>query len=246
MSTQELELSRLEPWLRANVPGFDGPLSAEKFPGGQSNPTFKLTAGEREYVLRRKPPGELLASAHAVDREYRVLDALRDTDVPVPNAVVLCGDDDIIGSMFYVMEHLEGRIFWDPAVPEVDIAERTAIYNEMNRVLSEINKSNHSPLLRFTKERSRFLVQERESTPEKTQSAFINSLRECNQQDRKTKLTREITRVLADVLGVADASQLDADKGFFDQGMDSLLAVKFSEQLRHTIGFQVDLRSLQI
>ena len=72
MSTQELELSRLEPWLRANVPGYDGPLSAETFPGGQSNPTFKLTAGEHEYVLRRKPPGELLASAHAVDREYRV------------------------------------------------------------------------------------------------------------------------------------------------------------------------------
>jgi aminoglycoside phosphotransferase (APT) family kinase protein len=128
MSTQELELTRLEPWLRANVPGFDGPLSAEKFPGGQSNPTFKLTAGQHEYVLRRKPPGELLASAHAVDREYRVLDALRDTDVPVPNAVALCADDDIIGSMFYVMEHLEGRIFWDPAVPEVDNAERTAIY----------------------------------------------------------------------------------------------------------------------
>ena len=139
MSTQELELSRLEPWLRANVPGFDGQLSAEKFPGGQSNPTFKLTAGEHEYVLRRKPPGELLASAHAVDREYRVLDALRDTDVPVPNAVVLCGNDDIIGSMFYVMEHLEGRIFWDPAVPEVDNAERTAIYDEMNRVLAALH-----------------------------------------------------------------------------------------------------------
>ena len=102
MSTQELELTRLEPWLRANVPGFDGPLSAEKFPGGQSNPTFKLTAGQHEYVLRRKPAGELLASAHAVDREYRVFDALRDTDVPVPNAVALCADDDIIGSMFYV------------------------------------------------------------------------------------------------------------------------------------------------
>ena len=77
MSTQELEISRLEPWLRANVPDFDGPLSIEKFPGGQSNPTFKLTTGNRQHVLRRKPPGELLASAHAVDREYRVLDALR-------------------------------------------------------------------------------------------------------------------------------------------------------------------------
>ena len=139
MSPQELERTRLEPWLRANVPGCDGPLSAEKFPGGQSNPTVKLTAGERQYVLRRQPPGELLASAHAVDREYRVLDALRDTDVPVPNAVALCADDDIIGSMFYVMEHLEGRIFWDPAVPEVDNAERTAIYDEMNRVLAALH-----------------------------------------------------------------------------------------------------------
>ena len=142
MSTQELELSRLEPWLRANVPGFGGPLSAEKFPGGQSNPTFKLTAGEQQYVLRRKPPGELLASAHAVDREYRVLDALRNTDVPVPNAVALCEDDDVIGSMFYVMEHLEGRIFWDPAVPEVGNAERTAIYDEMNRVLAALHSVN--------------------------------------------------------------------------------------------------------
>ena len=142
MSTQELELSRLEPWLRANIPGLTGPLSAEKFPGGQSNPTFKLTAGERQYVLRRKPPGELLASAHAVDREYRVLDALRDTDVPVPDAVALCEDDSVIGSMFYLMEHLEGRIFWDPAVPEVDNTERTAIYDEMNRVLAALHSVN--------------------------------------------------------------------------------------------------------
>ena len=142
MSTQELELSRLEPWLRTNVPGFDGPLSAEKFPGGQSNPTFKLTAGERQYVLRRKPSGELLASAHAVDREYRVLDALRDTGVPVPDAVALCENDDVIGSMFYVMEHLEGRIFWDPAVPEVDNAERTAIYDEMSSVLAALHSVN--------------------------------------------------------------------------------------------------------
>ena len=142
MSTQELELSRLEPWLRNNVPGFDGPLSAEKFPGGQSNPTFKLTAGERQYVLRRKPSGELLASAHAVDREYRVLDALRDTGVPVPDALALCEKDDVIGSMFYVMEYLEGRIFWDPAVPEVDNTERTAIYDEMNRVLAALHSVN--------------------------------------------------------------------------------------------------------
>ena len=139
MSTQELELTRLNAWLRQHVPDFDGPLIADKFAGGQSNPTFKLTAGENHYVLRRKPPGELLASAHAVDREYRVLDALRHTDVPVPQAIALCTDDEIIGSMFYVMEHLEGRIFWDPAVPEVNNAERTAIYDEMNRVLAALH-----------------------------------------------------------------------------------------------------------
>jgi len=142
MSTQDLELTRLEPWLRQHVPDFEGPLVAEKFAGGQSNPTFKLTTGSRHYVLRRKPPGELLASAHAVDREYRVLDALRSTDVPVPEAVALCDDDSIIGSMFYVMEHLEGRIFWDPAVPEVDAPERTAIYDEMNRVMAALHSVN--------------------------------------------------------------------------------------------------------
>ena len=139
MSTQELELTRLDAWLRQHVRDFDSPLVADKFAGGQSNPTFKLTAGENHYVLRRKPPGELLASAHAVDREYRVLDALRHTDVPVPHAIALCTDDEVIGSMFYVMEHLEGRIFWDPAVPELSNAERTAIYDEMNRVLAALH-----------------------------------------------------------------------------------------------------------
>jgi len=105
MSAQELDLVKLEPWLREKVPPFEGALSAEKFAGGQSNPTFKLTAGAQHYVLRRKPPGELLASAHAVDREFRVLEALAQTDVPVPKVVALCEDDSLIGSMFYVMEH---------------------------------------------------------------------------------------------------------------------------------------------
>jgi aminoglycoside phosphotransferase (APT) family kinase protein len=142
MSAQDLDLARLEPWLREQIPSLDAALSVEKFAGGQSNPTFKLSAGDSHYVLRRKPPGELLASAHAVDREFRVLDALRDTDVPVPNAIALCTDDSVIGSMFYVMEHLEGRIFWDPAVPEVNNEERTAIYDEMNRVLAALHRVN--------------------------------------------------------------------------------------------------------
>ena len=142
MSAQDLDLARLEPWLREQIPSLDAALSVEKFAGGQSNPTFKLSAGDTHYVLRRKPPGELLASAHAVDREFRVLDALRDTNVPVPNAIGLCTDDSVIGSMFYVMEHLEGRIFWDPAVPEVNNEERTAIYDEMNRVLAALHRVN--------------------------------------------------------------------------------------------------------
>ena len=139
MSTQDLDLTRLDTWLRAQIPPFEGQLVAEKFAGGQSNPTFKLTAGENSFVLRRKPPGELLASAHAVDREFRVMAALGQTDVPVPRVIALCEDDDVIGSMFYVMEYLEGRIFWDPAVPEVDATERAAIYDEMNRVLAALH-----------------------------------------------------------------------------------------------------------
>ena len=140
MSTQTLDTERLAPYLAEHLPGFSGDLTAEKFAGGQSNPTFRLSAGGRQYVLRRKPPGELLASAHAVDREFRVLRALADTDVPVPEAYLLCEDERIIGSMFYVMEYLEGRVFWDPTLPEVaDNAERTAIYDEMNRVLAALH-----------------------------------------------------------------------------------------------------------
>ena len=116
MSTQELDTSKLQGYLEDNIPGFNGKLSYEKFPGGQSNPTFKLSAGGTNYVLRRKPPGELLKSAHAVDREFKVISALQDTDVPVAKTHCLCEDEDIIGSMFYVMECLEGRVFWDAQV----------------------------------------------------------------------------------------------------------------------------------
>lgn len=139
MDTQTLDLTHLDPWIRDKIPAFDGPLRAEKFAGGQSNPTFKLTAGSRHYVLRRKPPGQLLASAHAVDREFRVISALQNTDVPVPGAIALCEDDSVIGSMFYVMECLEGRVFWDPSLPELSNDERAAFYDEMNRVLAALH-----------------------------------------------------------------------------------------------------------
>ena len=117
MSTQTLDTTKLQAYLEAQIPGFSGTLTAEKFPGGQSNPTFKLSAGGEHYVLRRKPPGELLKSAHAVDREYRVISALQDTDVPVARTFCLCEDEDVIGSMFYVMEYMDGRVFWDATLP---------------------------------------------------------------------------------------------------------------------------------
>jgi aminoglycoside phosphotransferase (APT) family kinase protein len=139
MTTQELDLEKLQTYLEQNIAGFSGELSAEKFPGGQSNPTFKISAGDKHYVLRRKPPGELLKSAHAVDREYRVITALQDTDVPVAETYCMCEDDSIIGSMFYVMEYMDGRIFWDPTLPEVSAEDRAAIYDEMNRVLAALH-----------------------------------------------------------------------------------------------------------
>ena len=139
MNTQTLDVSNLAIWLREHVTDFPGDLSAEKFAGGQSNPTFKLTAGDRHFVLRRKPPGVLLASAHAVDREFRVISALQDTEVPVPGAVALCEDDGVIGSMFYLMECLEGRVFWDPALPELNNDDRAAVYDDMNRVLAALH-----------------------------------------------------------------------------------------------------------
>jgi aminoglycoside phosphotransferase (APT) family kinase protein len=140
MSTQTLDTSRLGDYLARHIPGFSGELTAEKFAGGQSNPTFKLTAGDTSYVLRRKPPGELLASAHAVDREFRVITALQETDVPVPRSFVLCEDESIIGSMFYVMEYLDGRVMWDPLVPEAaDRRERAAVYDAMNQTLAALH-----------------------------------------------------------------------------------------------------------
>ena len=140
-AAQELPLDRLQAWLRGHVEGFLGPLSAaERFAGGQSNPTYKLTATSGEYVLRRKPPGPLLPSAHAVDREFRVMRALADTPVPVPRVFALCEDDAVIGSAFYVMEHLDGRIFWDQRLPEIaSAADRLAMFDSMNRVIADLH-----------------------------------------------------------------------------------------------------------
>lgn len=135
----DFDVDKLARYLEANVIGFKGPLKAEKFAGGQSNPTFKISAGSGEYVLRRKPPGELLKSAHAVDREYRVLSALADTDVPVAEVYHLCEDDAIIGSMFYLMEYMQGRVLWDPALPNMSTVQRGEIFDQMNQVLVSLH-----------------------------------------------------------------------------------------------------------
>ncbi len=139
MSVDQLDTKALGTYLAGQIEGFAGLQSAEKFAGGQSNPTFLLTADSGNYVLRRKPSGYLLKSAHAVDREFRVISALADTDVPVAKAYHLCEDDSIIGSMFYIMSFADGRIFWDPALPEMRNEDRTALYDEMNRVLAALH-----------------------------------------------------------------------------------------------------------
>lgn len=135
-----LDEVKLASYLEANMASFRGPLTASKFSGGQSNPTYRIDAASGSYVLRRQPPGVLLKSAHAVDREYQVMKALADTDVPVPVVHHLCEDRDVIGSMFYLMELCEGNIYWHAALPEIDSnAQRGHMYSEMSRVLAAIH-----------------------------------------------------------------------------------------------------------
>jgi len=137
---ETLDTTVLTRYLENNVDGFHGPIHVEKFSGGQSNPTFRVDASSGQYVLRRQPPGKLLKSAHAVDREYRVIAALKDTDVPVAEVYHLCEDKNVIGSMFYLMEYCEGTVYWNPAL--LDIAQnatRSAMYEEMNRVMTAIH-----------------------------------------------------------------------------------------------------------
>ena len=130
---------RLQPYFGHHLPQLGRVLPLTKFPGGQSNPTYLLVADSGQYVLRRKPPGQLLKSAHAVDREYRVLAALAGSGVPVPRVFHLCTDESVIGSMFYVMEFVAGNIYWDPTLPDLDGPARTRIYAEMGRILAALH-----------------------------------------------------------------------------------------------------------
>jgi aminoglycoside phosphotransferase (APT) family kinase protein len=134
-----LRLDALSGYLSTAMPGMGRLRGARKFPGGQSNPTFLLEADSGAYVLRRKPPGPLLKSAHAVDREFRVMAALAGSGVPVPKVLHLCADDAVIGSMFYVMEYVRGEVYWDPMLPGLDASARSRLYDEMGRVLAALH-----------------------------------------------------------------------------------------------------------
>ena len=137
----ELDEKRLGEYLARHIPGFRPPARVTQFQGGQSNPTYFIEAGDECYVLRKKPPGKLLPSAHAVEREYRVMKALAATDVPVPEMLHLCDDDAIVGTPFYVMAYMDGRVVQDPALPDAsDPAERSAIYDAMNDVLARLHR----------------------------------------------------------------------------------------------------------
>jgi aminoglycoside phosphotransferase (APT) family kinase protein len=134
--------ARLDAWMIDNVEGYSGSLQVSQFKGGQSNPTYWLADRERQYALRKKPPGKLLQSAHAVDREYRVMRALGETDVPTATMYALCEDDSVIGTPFFVMEYVQGRIFWNVQLPDLEPQERGAIYDELARVLAAIHSVN--------------------------------------------------------------------------------------------------------
>ncbi|MEJ7927196.1 phosphotransferase [Sphingobium sp. AN641] len=137
---------RLAQWLSAHVEGFAGPLTVEQFNGGQSNPTYKLVTPQRSYVMRRKPPGVLLKGAHAIEREARVLSALETVGFPVAHVHGLCADETVIGTSFYVMDMVEGRIFWDAKLPEIDRDQRGAYFDAMNAAIARLHGVDHASI----------------------------------------------------------------------------------------------------
>jgi aminoglycoside phosphotransferase (APT) family kinase protein len=140
------DAARLEAYMRANVPGFAGPIVVSQFKGGQSNPTYLVETARRGYALRRKPPGKLLPSAHAVDREYRIISALHAQGFPVAEPVLYCADETVIGTAFFVMAYVEGRVFWEPHMPASDPGERAAVYDAMNAMLARLHTFDPSAI----------------------------------------------------------------------------------------------------
>lgn len=146
VQSPDLDAGRLEQWMKEHVPGFRGPLALAKFPGGQSNPTYRIDAASGAYVLRRKPFGPTLPSAHAVDREFRIISGLHPTGFPVARPFALCEDPDVIGSVFYVMELVEGRTFWDGTLPDLPREERRPVYQSMIATLARLHNLDHEAL----------------------------------------------------------------------------------------------------
>ncbi len=146
---QRFDVEALGTYLRAHIPGFpEGEVSVEQFKGGQSNPTFKLSAGSQSFVLRTKPgpAAKLLPSAHAIDREFRVMDALQKAGFPAPRQLLLCTDESVIGRAFFVMEFIEGRVLWDQSLPGMTPTERAAIYDELNRVIAQLHTIDYAAI----------------------------------------------------------------------------------------------------
>lgn len=139
LAAHRFDEAALARWMQARVEGFEGPLAVDQFKGGQSNPTYRLTTPDKVYVLRRKPPGVLLPGAHAVDREYRVVTALASAGFPVARAYGLCEDESVIGTPFYVMDLVEGRIFWQAHLPEVPREDRAAYFDAMNATIAALH-----------------------------------------------------------------------------------------------------------
>ncbi|MDO9244932.1 MAG: phosphotransferase family protein, partial [Phenylobacterium sp.] len=146
VESHKFDEAALAAWMEANVAGYVGPLEVRQFKGGQSNPTYQLVTPNKKYVLRRKPPGKLLPSAHAVDREYKVITALHTTGFPVAKSWGLCTDDSVIGTMFYVMDMVEGRILWDQSLPQYEPAERHAIYMAKLKTLADLHNTDHEAI----------------------------------------------------------------------------------------------------
>lgn len=141
-----IDVAALQRYLAERLDDLEGPLTVRQFRGGQSNPTYHLSDGHREWVLRRKPPGVLVASAHAVDREFRIMTALRTVDFPVPNARLLCEDPDVIGTMFFVMDHVPGRVLTDPLLPGETPDGRRAIYDSQVEILARLHQIDHEAI----------------------------------------------------------------------------------------------------
>ena len=139
-TASDIDAAALESYLAQHIDGCAGPLTLARFKGGQSNPTYKLTTPTRSYVLRRKPFGKLLPSAHAIEREYRVTDALAGAGFPVARPLHLCADDAVIGAAFYVMDHAEGRVFWEPYAPGLSGLERAALFDSLNATIAQLHR----------------------------------------------------------------------------------------------------------